>query len=153
MLLIFYCKIKFLLSWWTSYTSAKSDWISFGNIRMSRDLSTTLNIQRTFTDFARTGRTWSDPKLSQKSLQSSAGAISGDISLVRVTSSCAGAADAVNLISRQIGSVSEHKELFMGSFLVPHHLPKDQTCLLHQTAQLSIFTFQTLISGLKTWKK
>ena len=52
------------------------------------------------------------------------GAISGDISLVRVTSSCEGAADAVNLISRQIGSVSEHKELFMGSFLVPQHLPK-----------------------------
>ena len=71
MFLIFYCKIKFLLSWWTSYTSAKSDWISFGNIRMSRDLSTTLNIQRTFTDFARTGQTWPDPKLSvasQKSL-------------------------------------------------------------------------------------
>ena len=94
----------------------------------SWDLSTTLNIQRTFTDFART-----DPKLSaasQKSQQSSgSGAISGDISLVRVTSSCAGAADAVNLISRQIGSVSAHKELFMGSFLVPQHqLPKLAFC-------------------------
>ena len=129
---------------------------------VERDLSTTLNIQRTFTDFARTGQTW-HLKLSaasQKSQRSPAGAISGDISLLRVTSSCAGAADAVNLISRQIGSVSAHKELFMGSFLVPHQLPKDQTCLLQQTTFQSQhansaflhFRSETLILELKTQK-
>ena len=139
MFLIFYCKFKFLLSGLTSYISAKSDWISFDNIRMSRDLSTTLNIQRTFTDFARTGQTWPDPKLSAASQKSqnleqylviflSYDMISGDISLVRVTSSCAGAADAVNLISRQIGSVNAHKELFMGSFLVLARVPKLSFC-------------------------
>ena len=68
--------------------------------------------------------------LTSKIVTKSCEAISDDISPVRVTSSCAGAADAVNLISRQIGSVREHKELFMASFLV---LPK--TCLLHQKFQ------------------
>ena len=36
---------------------------------VERDLSTTLNIQRTFTDFARTGQTW-HPKLSAASQKS-----------------------------------------------------------------------------------
>ena len=126
--------------------------ISWEQKNVERDLSTSLNIQRTFTDFARTSPTW-PPKLSTAVKKLGWSNIwrryfPFPCNVFLCGSGRCSKSDFPSNWVRQRAQRTLH-----GQFPGPQHLPKDQTCPPHQIAQLSIFTFETLISRLKTRKK